>query len=71
MIDAKIIRENFKEVKKNLEMRKDDEVISRLNSWKVKDEEWRALKVELENLKKQRNDITQKIKIAENILCYS
>jgi len=65
MIDAKIIRENFKEVKKNLEMRKDNEIISRLNSWKQKDEEWRALKVELEGLKKQRNDITEKIKIAK------
>ena len=65
MIDAKIIRENFKEVKKNLEMRKDDEIISRLNSWKQKDEEWRALKVELEDLKKQRNDITEKIKMTK------
>jgi len=65
MIDAKVIRDNFEEVKKNLEMRKDKEIISRLNSWKQKDEEWRALKVELENLKKQRNDITEKIKMTK------
>ena len=65
MLDAKYIREEFEEIKKNLETRKDEEIISRLNSWKTKDEEWRALKLELEELKKQRNDITQKIKMAK------
>ena len=65
MLDAKVIRENFEEVKKNLEMRKDKEIISRLNSWKEKDEEWRALKSEVEKLKKQRNEITEKIKMAK------
>jgi seryl-tRNA synthetase len=65
MLDAKYIREEFDEIKKNLKMRKDEEVISRLESWKEKDEEWRALKLELEELKKQRNDITQKIKMAK------
>ena len=65
MLDAKYIRDEFDEIKKNLKMRKDDEVISRLDSWKEKDEEWRAIKLELEELKKQRNDITQKIKMAK------
>ena len=65
MIDAKYIREEFNKVKKNLEMRKDDEVISRLDSWKEKDDEWRAIKLELEELKKQRNDITEQIKMAK------
>jgi len=65
MLDAKYIRENYKEVKKNLEMRKDASVISRLADWKKKDEEWRSLKTELEELKKQRNAITQEIKLAK------
>ncbi|MBT7241081.1 MAG: serine--tRNA ligase, partial [Candidatus Diapherotrites archaeon] len=66
MLDAKYLREEFDEIKKNLKMRKDDDVISRLDSWKKKDDEWRALKLELDALKKQRNEITQKIKIAKS-----
>ena len=54
MLDAKYLREEFDEIKKNLKMRKDDDVISRLDSWKKKDDEWRALKLELDALKKQR-----------------
>jgi len=65
MIDAKYIREEFAEVKKNLKMRKDAQIISRLDSWKKKDDEWRTLKVELDDLKKQRNEITEKIKMAK------
>ena len=42
MLDAKVIREKYEEVRKNLEMRKDEEILSRLDSWKTKDEEWRA-----------------------------
>ena len=62
MLDAKILREQFNEVKENLKKRQDDEIISRLDSWKEKDEEWRTIKYELEDLKKQRNEITEKIK---------
>jgi seryl-tRNA synthetase len=65
MIDAKYIRENFEEVKKNLKKRKDDEIISRLDEWKEKDTEWRKLKFELEELKKARNEITDQIKKAK------
>jgi seryl-tRNA synthetase len=65
MIDAKYIRENFEEVKKNLKKRKDDEIISRLDKWKEKDTEWRKLKFELEELKKSRNEITDQIKKAK------
>ncbi|MDD3083506.1 MAG: serine--tRNA ligase [Candidatus ainarchaeum sp.] len=65
MLDAKYIRENFEEVKKNLGKRQDPKIISYLKEWKQKDEEWRRLKTELELLKKQRNDITEKIKIAK------
>ena len=65
MIDAKYIRENFEEVKENLKKRKDDEIISRLDEWKEKDIEWRKLKFDLEELKKARNEITDKIKQAK------
>ncbi len=65
MLDVKILRENFEEVKKNLEKRKDKEIISKLNDWQKKDEQWRKLKNELEELKRKRNQITDEIKIAK------
>ncbi|MFA5763349.1 MAG: serine--tRNA ligase [archaeon] len=65
MIDAKYIRENFEEVKENLKKRQDDEIISRLDNWKEKDNEWRKLKFDLEELKKARNEITDQIKKAK------
>lgn len=66
MLESRVLRENFKEVKENLEKRQDKEVINRLNEWQKKDEEWRNLKYEVEQLKKQRNKITEKIKIAKS-----
>ncbi len=66
MLDARYIRENFKEVEKNLEKRHDSEIISRLNKWRTKDDEWRKIKFDLEELKKQRNEITEKIKQAKS-----
>jgi seryl-tRNA synthetase len=65
MLDAKYIRENFEEVKKNLKKRQDASVISTLEDWKKKDAKWRKIKLDLEELKKQRNDITNKIKEAK------
>jgi len=65
MLDAKYLRDNFDEAKSNLERRKNPSIISRLNEWKANDLEWRRLKIELEELKKQRNDITEKIKQAK------
>jgi seryl-tRNA synthetase len=65
MLDAKVLRENFEEVKKNLEMRKDNTIIEKLEEWKQLDLDWRKLKTELEQLKQQRNEITEKIKIAK------
>jgi seryl-tRNA synthetase len=65
MLDAKYIRENFEEVKENLKRRQDKEIISRLEDWKKKDDKWRKLKFELEDLKKKRNAITEEIKKAK------
>ncbi len=65
MLDVKYLRENFEEAKINLEKRKDPSIISKLEEWKKNDVEWRKLKQELEELKKARNVITEKIKIAK------
>ena len=65
MLDVKILRENFKEVKANLEKRKNKEIITKLDEWQKKDELWRNLKNELEELKRKRNEITESIKIAK------
>jgi seryl-tRNA synthetase len=65
MIDAKYIRENIEDIKENLKKRQDDEIISRLDAWKEKDEDWRKIKFELEELKKARNTITDQIKKAK------
>lgn len=65
MLEAKLIREDFENIKSNLEKRKDAEVILRLTEWKEKDELWRKLKTQIEELKKQRNEITNEIKIAK------
>ena len=65
MLDAKYVRENYKEVRDNLAKRHDKSIIDRLAEWKEKDDSWRKLKVELEELKKARNEITEKIKNAK------
>lgn len=66
MLDAKVLREQFDEVRINLEKRKDASIIEKLDAWKEKDDKWRQLKFELEDLKKQRNEITEKIKLAKS-----
>ncbi len=66
MLDPRFVRENFDEVKKNLEKRQDKEIIKRLDEWKKKDENWRKIKFDLEELKKQRNAITEEIKKAKS-----
>lgn len=65
MLEAKIIRDDFENIKKNLEKRKDKIIIQRLNEWKEQDIIWRKLKTQIEELKKERNQITEKIKIAK------
>jgi seryl-tRNA synthetase len=66
MIDQKIIRENYEMVKTNLEKRKQPDVISRLNEWLEQDKEWRSLKQEVDDLRAERNKVTEEIKIAKN-----
>lgn len=65
MIDPKIIRENYDEVKKNLSKRQQPEIIEKLEKWVSGDKEWRLLKQEVDDLRQARNKITEEIKIAK------
>ncbi len=65
MIDPKIIREKYAEVKKNLSKRQQPEVMERIEKWVSQDKEWRKLKQEVDDLRQARNKITEEIKIAK------
>jgi seryl-tRNA synthetase len=66
MLEGRYLRENFEEVKENLKKRQDKEVLKRLDEWQKLDEKFRDLKNIVEKLKKDRNEITEKIKIAKS-----
>ncbi|MFA6399999.1 MAG: serine--tRNA ligase, partial [archaeon] len=61
MIDPKVIRENYIEVKQNLETRRDSSIIEKLDKWTAQDKEWRTLKQEVDDLRGKRNTITESI----------
>ncbi|HNV01580.1 MAG TPA: serine--tRNA ligase, partial [archaeon] len=65
MIDPKVIRENYSEVKTNLSKRQQPEIIKKLDKWVENDKEWRKLKQEVDELRQERNKITEEIKIAK------
>jgi len=65
LIDPKVIRENSAMVRTNLEMRRNPEILSKLDSWVSSDKEWRALKQEVDDLRAKRNTITEEIKNAK------
>ncbi|HNV01616.1 MAG TPA: serine--tRNA ligase [archaeon] len=65
MIDPKAIRENYAEVKKNLSKRQQPEIIKKLDKWVEQDKFWRKLKQEVDELRQERNKITEEIKIAK------
>ena len=65
MIEPKIIRENYSEVKKNLLKRQQPEIIEKLDTWVNNYKEWRKLKQEFDELRQERNKITEEIKIAK------
>lgn len=65
LLDPKVIRDNFAEVKSNLEKRRNPEVVARLEKWFNQDKEWRALKGEIDILRSKRNAITEEIKMAK------
>ncbi len=61
MIDIKLIRENPEFVRKNLERRKDPEILKLLDRVIENDKKWRELKQKLDNLNHKRNEISLKI----------
>lgn len=65
MIDPKVIRENYSEVKANLSKRQQPEIIKKIDKWVEQDKVWRKLKQEVDELRQERNKITEEIKIAK------
>ncbi|MFH1072738.1 MAG: serine--tRNA ligase [Nanoarchaeota archaeon] len=61
MFDIQLIRDNYDLVQKNLKRRRDDAVIKKLHSVKVKDDEWRKLKSEVDVLRQRRNQLSAEI----------
>jgi len=65
MLDPKVVRENYSAVRANLEKRRQPEVLDKLDKWAAQDKEWRTLKAEVDDLRAQRNKITEEIKVAK------
>lgn len=65
MLELQFIRDNTELVKKNLEKRKNPELIKWLNDLVEKDKEWRKLKFEVDSLRSQRNSISAQINQAK------
>ncbi|MCX6801254.1 MAG: serine--tRNA ligase [Candidatus Diapherotrites archaeon] len=65
MLDPKIIRENTEGVGKNLAKRGDPKIIQAFDEWVLEDRKWRELKGEVDDLRAERNKISEEIKIAK------
>jgi len=65
MLDIKLIRENPDLVKENLKRRKDPEKLKLLDQVLQLDSDWRKLKHEEDDLRKQRNITSQEINVAK------
>ena len=61
MLDIKLIRENPEFVINNLKKRKKEEYIEMLLKLIDKDKQWREINIEIDKLRKKRNDLTRKI----------
>jgi seryl-tRNA synthetase len=61
MLDIKLIRENPEMVKRNLERRADPEFLKMLDALLENDRIWRQKLTELNNLRRERNQITVEI----------
>ncbi len=62
MLDIKLIRENPEFVQENIGRRKKPEYLEMLNKLVEVDRQWRELKVEVDKLRQQRNQLTSKIR---------
>ncbi len=65
MIDIHLIREQFAEVKKNYEKRKDPDVLKRLAQVKEFDEEWRKAEQKKQDLTAEKNKLSKSINEAK------
>ncbi len=65
MIDIKLVRENPKEIRKNLALRNDKKILKKLDRVIEKDKQWRKLKKEADKLRGKRNQISKKINQAK------
>jgi seryl-tRNA synthetase len=61
MLDIRLIREHFEFVRSNMERRKDEDSLTLLTQVKIFDEEWRKVKSDLDELRHQRNTISEEI----------
>jgi seryl-tRNA synthetase len=65
MIDIKLIRENPELVKENIKKKGKKEKLHLVDEIKKKDEEWRKLKYQADNLRKERNIVSEGINQAK------
>ena len=65
MIDIKLVRENPKLVEQNIKRKGQDEKLVLLDKARKLDEDWRAVKFEADNLRKNRNVISEQINQAK------
>jgi seryl-tRNA synthetase len=65
MLDIKLLRENPDLIRKDLERRKDNEKLALLDRILTIDSSWRSLKHEEDQLRKKRNELSQRINEAK------
>ncbi len=61
MLEPKYLRESYKELKKDYKRRKDSELLKLLDEFLSIDEEARKIKVDVDNLRKKRNEYSQQV----------
>jgi seryl-tRNA synthetase len=61
MLDIKLIRENPEFVRKNLQKRKKEDYLDMFKQLINKDRQWRELKIQVDQLRRKRNDLTKQI----------
>ncbi len=65
MIDIRLIRENPEIVKENIKRKLQDHKLPLVDKIKKKDEEWRKVKFQADNLRKERNQVSEGINQAK------
>ena len=61
MLDIKLIRENPELVRKNLQKRKKEDYLDIFEQLIKRDKQWRELKIQVDELRRKRNDLTKEI----------